>query len=60
MRRTLKREAIKPPKDWTGSVTHSDQICDKSRNVNLSLLFAGQGVGVKQVDARSDEARWPY
>jgi hypothetical protein len=33
-----------------GQVTHCGRICYKSRKVNLSQVFAGQDVGVKQVD----------
>jgi putative transposase len=39
-----------PLHDWTGAVTHCGRICYKSRKVNLSQVFAGQEVGVKQVD----------
>ncbi len=39
-----------PLPDWTGTVTHCGRICYKSRKVNLSQVFAGQDVGVKQVD----------
>jgi putative transposase len=39
-----------PLHDWTGTVTHCGRICYKSRKVNLSRVFAGQDVGVKQVD----------
>jgi len=31
-------------------VTHCGRICFKSRKVNLSQVFAGQQVGVRQVD----------
>ena len=39
-----------PLHDWTGTVTHCGRICYKSRKVNLSQVFAGQDVGVTQVD----------
>ena len=39
-----------PLHDWTGTITHCGRICYKSRKVNLSQVFAGQEVGVKQVD----------
>ena len=39
-----------PFHDWTGTVTHCGRICYKRRKVNLSQVFAGQDVGVKQVD----------
>jgi putative transposase len=38
-----------PLHDWTGTVTHCGRICDKRRKINLSQVFAGQDVGVKQV-----------
>ena len=31
-------------------MTHCGRICYKSRKVNLSQVFAGQQVGVRQVD----------
>ena len=39
-----------PLHDWTGTVTHCGRICYKRRKVNLSQVFAGQDVGVRQVD----------
>jgi putative transposase len=41
-----------PWHDWTATVTHCGRICFKKRKVNLSQVFAGQNVGVKQVDER--------
>jgi putative transposase len=41
-----------PLHDWTSTVTTCGRICFKKRKVNLSLVFAGQRVGVKQVDER--------
>ena len=38
-----------PFHDWTATVTHCGRICFKGRKVNLSQVFAGQNVGVKQV-----------
>ena len=38
--------------DWTATVTHCGRICYKSRKINLSQVFAGQNVGVKQVSDR--------
>ena len=38
--------------DWTGTVTHCGRICYKSQKINLSQVFAGQDVGVKQVSDR--------
>ena len=39
-----------PFHDWTATVTHCGRICYKGRKVNLSQVFAGQAVGVKQVE----------
>jgi putative transposase len=39
-----------PLHDWTATVTHCGRICFKGRKVNLSHVFAGQRVGVRQVD----------
>ena len=39
-----------PLHDWAVTVTHCGRICFKSRKVNLSQVFAGQLVGVRQVD----------
>jgi putative transposase len=41
-----------PFHDWTATVTHCGRICFKTRKINLSTVFAGQNVGVKQVDDR--------
>ena len=41
-----------PRGDWTATVTHCGRICFKKRKVNLSQVFAGQHVGVKQVSDR--------
>jgi hypothetical protein len=38
-----------PARDWTATVTLCGRICFKKRKVNLSQVFAGQRVGVKQV-----------
>jgi putative transposase len=43
---------VYPLHDWTGTVTHCGRICYKSRKINLSQVFAGQDVGVKQVSDR--------
>lgn len=40
-----------PFHDWTATVTHCGRICFK-KQVNLSQVFAGQDVGVKQVSDR--------
>jgi putative transposase len=41
-----------PFHDWTTTVTYCGRICFKKRKVNLSQVFAGQAVGVKQVSER--------
>jgi putative transposase len=41
-----------PFHDWTATVTTCGRICFKRRKINLSLVFAGQNVGVREV---SDE-----
>jgi putative transposase len=41
-----------PFHDWSVVVTHCGRICFKGRKVNLSHVFAGQQVGIKQVDER--------
>ena len=41
-----------PLHDRTGTVTHCGRICYKVRKINLSQVFAGQDVGVKQVSDR--------
>jgi putative transposase len=41
-----------PFHDWTATVTTCGRICYKKQKVNLSQVFAGQEVGVKQVDDR--------
>jgi putative transposase len=38
--------------DWTATVTHCGRICYKTRKINVSQVFAGQDVGVKQVSDR--------
>jgi putative transposase len=39
-----------PLHDWAAVVTHCGRICFKGRKVNLSQVFAGQQVGVRQTD----------
>jgi putative transposase len=39
-----------PLHDWASTVTNCGRICFKKRKVNLSQVFAGQQVGVRQVD----------
>ena len=43
------RELDYPLHDWTATVTHCGRICYNRRKINLSQVFAGQRVGVKQV-----------
>ena len=38
-----------PFHDWTATITHCGRICYNRRKINLSQVFAGQTVGVKQV-----------
>ena len=39
-----------PLHDWASTVTTCGRICFQGRKVNLSQVFAGQQVGVRQVD----------
>ena len=39
-----------PWHDWTAVITGCGRICYQARKVNVSQVFAGQKVGVKQVD----------
>jgi hypothetical protein len=41
-----------PTHHWMCTVTHCGRICYKRRKINLSQVFAGQDVGVKQVSDR--------
>lgn len=41
-----------PFHDWTATVTMCGRICYKRRKINLSQVFAGQRVGVRQVSDR--------
>lgn len=41
-----------PLHDWTAAVTTCGRICWKGRKVNVSQVFAGQAVGVRQVGER--------
>jgi putative transposase len=43
-------EVTYPLHDWTALVTTCGRICYRRRKINLSLVFAGQSVGVRQVD----------
>jgi len=39
-----------PFHDWTAVVTHCGRICYQRRKINLSQVFAGQTVGIRQTD----------
>jgi putative transposase len=41
-----------PLHDWTATVTRCGRICWKHRKINVSTVFAGQNVGVRQVSDR--------
>ncbi len=41
-----------PLHDWTATITTCGRICWKRRKINVSQVFAGQNVGVKQVSER--------
>lgn len=41
-----------PLHDWSATVTHCGRICYRGRKVNVSQVFAGQLVGVRQVSER--------
>jgi putative transposase len=41
-----------PFHDWTSTVTHCGRVCFHRRKINLSQVFAGQQVGVRQVTER--------
>jgi putative transposase len=45
-------ELAYPLHDRTVTVTHCGRVCFGKRKINLSTVFAGQNVGVKQVDER--------
>ena len=38
--------------DWTAVVTHCGRLCFDRRKINVSQVFAGQQVGVRQVTER--------
>ena len=38
------------PTDWTAVITACGRICHDRRKINVSKVFAGQKVGVKQTD----------
>ena len=39
-----------PRHDWTAVITTCGRICYQRRKINVSQVFAGQKVGVKQTD----------
>jgi len=41
-----------PLHDWTATVTACGRVCWNYRKINLSTVFAGQAVGVRQVEDR--------
>ena len=41
-----------PFHDFTITVTHCGRLCFKGRKINLSHVFAGQTVGIKQTEDR--------
>ena len=41
-----------PYHDKVITVTHCGRICLKRKKINLSIVFAGQNVGIKEVDDR--------
>jgi len=41
-----------PMHDWTAIVTACGRICAQGRKINLSQVFAGQKIGVRQTDDR--------
>ncbi len=41
-----------PLHDWTATVTTCGRICFRTRKINLSQVFSGQRVGVRQVGER--------
>jgi len=43
-----------PGDDWTAIITTCGRICYQRRKINVSQVFAGQKVGVKQVDERDE------
>jgi hypothetical protein len=45
---TSSAQSLVPFHDWTAVVTRCGRICYRRRKVNLSQVFAGQKVGVKQ------------
>jgi len=41
-----------PFHDWIAVITHCSRLCFDHRKVNVSQVFAGQQVGVRQVTDR--------
>ena len=46
------QELTYPFHDWTATVTTCGRLCWNRRKINLSQVFAGQNVGVRQVSER--------
>ena len=45
-------ELAYPLHDWTATITRCGRICWNRRKINVSVVFAGQNVGVRQVSDR--------
>ena len=45
-------ELAYPLHDWSATVTHCGRLCYRGRKVNVSQVFAGQLVGVRQTGER--------
>jgi len=41
-----------PLHDWSATITRCGRICWNRRKINVSVVFAGQNVGVRQVSDR--------
>jgi putative transposase len=41
-----------PMHDWTATITPCGRICWHRHKINVSVVFAGQNVGVRQVSDR--------
>ena len=45
-------ELVYPLHDWTATITRCGRICWHRHKINVSVVFAGQNVGVRQVSDR--------
>ena len=45
-------ELVYPLHDWTATITRCGRICWNRHKINVSVVFAGQNVGVRQVSDR--------